>query len=108
MEGDIKVALARHASYFPLLVQRKVTKANDTPLPRHPSVLAPQMGGCGTRAFSTQTVLAAYPSAAQASGAAQGIESQNPLFSTVIPCLTRNPVSLGWVENAAGYRLSPV
>jgi len=42
------------------------------------------MGGCGTRAFSTQTVLAAYPYAAQAEGAAKGIESQNPL-STVIP-----------------------
>jgi hypothetical protein len=42
-----------------------------------PSVLAPHLGGCGTRAFSTQTVLAAYPSAAQAEGATQGIESQN-------------------------------
>ena len=67
------VALARYASYFPLLVQRKVTKANDTPCRFFPSVLAPHMGGCGTRAFSTQTVLAAYPSAAQAEGATQGI-----------------------------------
>jgi hypothetical protein len=35
------------------------------------------MGGCGTRAFSTQTVLAAFPSAAQAEGAAKGIKSQS-------------------------------
>jgi hypothetical protein len=42
-----------------LLVQRKVTKANDTPLPLYPSILAQHLGGCGTRAFSTQTVLAA-------------------------------------------------
>jgi hypothetical protein len=43
-----------------LLVQKKVTKVNDTPLPLYPSVLAPHLGGCGTRAFSTQTVLAAF------------------------------------------------
>lgn len=32
------------------------------------------IGGC--RAFSAQTVLAAYPSAAQAEGAAKGFKSQ--------------------------------
>jgi hypothetical protein len=44
-----------------LFVQKKVIKENHTPLPLYPSVLAPHLsGGCGTRAFSTQTVLAAY------------------------------------------------
>jgi hypothetical protein len=38
----------------------KVTKVNDTPLPLFPSFLVPHLGGCGTRAFSTQTVLAAF------------------------------------------------
>lgn len=61
------------ASYFLLLVQKKVTKVNDTPQPLYPSVLALHLGGCGTRVFSTQTVLAAYPSAAQAEGATKGI-----------------------------------
>jgi hypothetical protein len=42
-----------------LFVQKKVIKENHTPLPLHPSVLAQHMGGCGTRAFSAQTVLAA-------------------------------------------------
>jgi tellurite resistance protein len=41
-----------------------------------PSVLAPHLGGCGTRAFSTQTVLAAFHLLAQAEGATKGIESQ--------------------------------
>jgi hypothetical protein len=40
------------------VLKKKVTKENSTPLPLHPSVLAPQMGGCGTR--FAQTVLAAY------------------------------------------------
>jgi hypothetical protein len=35
------------------------------------------MGGCGTRAFSTQTVLAAFHPLAQAKGAAKGIKIQN-------------------------------
>jgi hypothetical protein len=39
-----------------------------------PSVLVPHLGGCGTRAFSAQTVLAACPSAAQAEGTAKGIK----------------------------------
>jgi len=54
-----QVAFARQASFFLLLSQKKETKEKATPLPLHPSVLAPQMGGCGTRAFSAQTVLAA-------------------------------------------------
>jgi hypothetical protein len=41
-----------------LFVQKKVIKENHTPLPLYPSVLAPQMGGCGTR--FAQTVLAAF------------------------------------------------
>jgi hypothetical protein len=44
-------------NYFLLFVQKKVIKENSTPLPLHPSVLAPHMGGCGTR--FAQTVLAA-------------------------------------------------
>jgi hypothetical protein len=48
------------ATHFILLVQNKVGKQKDTPLPLYPSVLAPHLGGCGTRAFSTQTVLAAF------------------------------------------------
>jgi hypothetical protein len=43
-----------------LLAKKKVTQENGTPLPLYPSVLAPHLGGCGTRAFSTQTVLAAF------------------------------------------------
>jgi len=70
----LMVALARLASYFPLLVQRKVTKANDTPCRLFPSVLAPHLGGCGTRAFSAQTVLAAFHLLAQAEGAARGLK----------------------------------
>jgi hypothetical protein len=42
------------------LPEKKVTQENGTPLPLHPSVLAQRWGGCGTRAFSAQTVLAAY------------------------------------------------
>jgi hypothetical protein len=57
-----------------LFVQKKVIKENHTPLPLHPSVLAPQMGGCGTRAFSAQTVLAAFHPLAQAEGAARGLQ----------------------------------
>jgi hypothetical protein len=56
-----------------LFVQKKVIKENHTPLPRHPSVLAPHMGGCGTRIFNPQTVLAAFHLLAQAEGAAKGI-----------------------------------
>jgi phosphoglycerate dehydrogenase-like enzyme len=56
-----------------LFVQKKETKEKHAPLPRHPSVLAPHLGGCGTRAFSTQTVLAATHLLAQAEGAAKGI-----------------------------------
>jgi len=48
-----------------------------------PSVLAPHLGGCGTRIFNPQTVLAACPSAAQAEGAAKGIESQNQMNAAV-------------------------
>jgi hypothetical protein len=48
-------------NHFLLFVQKKVIKENHTPLPLYPSVLAPHLSvGCGTRAFSTQTVLAAY------------------------------------------------
>ncbi|HSI25699.1 MAG TPA: hypothetical protein VK952_08745 [Methylotenera sp.] len=54
------VALARLASFFLLLSQKKETKEKATPLPPSPSVLAPHLGGCGTRAFSTQTALAAF------------------------------------------------
>jgi hypothetical protein len=44
-----------------LFVQKKVIKENHTPLPLHPSVLAPHLSvGCGTRIFNPQTVLAAY------------------------------------------------
>jgi hypothetical protein len=38
--------------------QEKVSKKKATPLPLHPSVLAPHLGGCGTR--FAQTVLAAF------------------------------------------------
>jgi hypothetical protein len=49
------------ATLFLLLSQKKQRKEKTTPLPLHPSDLAPHLdGGCGTRAFSTQTVLAAY------------------------------------------------
>jgi hypothetical protein len=42
-----------------LFVQKKVIKENHTPLPLHPSVLAPHLSvGCGTH--FVQTVLAAY------------------------------------------------
>jgi len=40
--------------------QKKETKEKATPPPLHPSVLVPHLGGCGTRACSTQTVLAAF------------------------------------------------
>jgi hypothetical protein len=48
------------ASFFLLRSQKKETKEKATPLPLYTSVLAPHMGGCGTRAFSAQTVLAAF------------------------------------------------
>jgi hypothetical protein len=63
-----------------LLVQRKVTKANDTQLPLYPSILAQHLGGCGTRAFSTQTVLAAFHLLAQAEGAARGLKFKTHYF----------------------------
>jgi hypothetical protein len=56
-----------------LCSQKKETKEKATPLPLYPSFLAPHLGGCGTRAFSTQTVLAAIHLLAQAEGAAKGI-----------------------------------
>ena len=65
-------------SFFCLAKRKKPKKR----LPRcrlFPSVLAPHLGGCGTRAFSTQTVLAAYPSAAQAEGAARGLKSKQTI-----------------------------
>jgi hypothetical protein len=62
-----------------LFVQKKVIKENHTPLPLYPSLLAPHLGGCGTR--FAQTVLAAYPSAAQAEGAARGIENNAAGFA---------------------------
>jgi hypothetical protein len=57
---NLKVFFALLATLFLLLSQKKEGKEKATPLPLHPSVLAPHMGGCGTRAFSAQTVLAAY------------------------------------------------
>ena len=62
------------ANYFLLFVKKKVIKENHTPLPLHPSVLAQRWYGCGTRAYSAQTVLAAYHLLAQASGAARGFK----------------------------------
>jgi hypothetical protein len=59
-------------NHFLLFVQKKVIKENHTPLPLHPSVLAPHLGGdCGTH--FVQTVLAAYhlplkPKARQGAG----------------------------------------
>jgi hypothetical protein len=38
-----------------LFVKKKVIKENHTPLPPHPSVLAPHLGGCGTRPDKPQT-----------------------------------------------------
>jgi hypothetical protein len=52
------VAFARLASYFPLLVQRKVTKANDTPCRLITSVLA-HAGTAAELGLRPQTVLAA-------------------------------------------------
>jgi hypothetical protein len=52
-------------SFFCLAKRKKPKKK----LPRcrlFPSVLAPHLGGCGTRASSTQTVLAAFHLLAQA------------------------------------------
>jgi hypothetical protein len=66
----------RRASFFCVAKRKKPKKK----LPRcrfFPSFLAPHLGGCETRAFSTQTVLAAFHLLAQAEGAAKGIESQN-------------------------------
>jgi hypothetical protein len=41
-----------------LLSQKKETKEKATPLPLHPSVLAPHLrGDCGTHAFGIHTVL---------------------------------------------------
>jgi hypothetical protein len=40
------------------VLKKKVTKENSTLLPLYPSVLAPHLGGCGTR--FAQTVLAAF------------------------------------------------
>jgi hypothetical protein len=54
------VALVRLRVFFLLLIQKKETKENATPLSLNPSVLAPHLDGCGTRAFSAQTVLAAF------------------------------------------------
>ena len=36
-------------NHFLLFVQKKVIKENHTPLPLLPSILAPHLGGCGTR-----------------------------------------------------------
>jgi hypothetical protein len=45
-------------NHFLLFVQKKVIKENHTPLPLHPSVLAPHLrGDCGTHAFGIHTVL---------------------------------------------------
>jgi hypothetical protein len=49
---------SRRVSFF-CLAKKKETKEKATPCRLFPSVLAPHLGGCGTRAFSTQTVLAA-------------------------------------------------
>ena len=65
------------ASWRPTLFCLSKIKWGNKKTPRcrfFPSVLAPHLGGCGTR--FAQTVLAAYPSAAQAEGATKGFESQ--------------------------------
>jgi hypothetical protein len=41
------------ATHFILLVQNKVGKQKDTPLPLFPSVLAPHLGGGGTRLLTS-------------------------------------------------------
>jgi hypothetical protein len=72
------------ANHFLLFVQKKVIKENHTPLPLHPSVLAPHTGGCGTR--FAQTVLAAFHLLAQAEGAARGIEKPYGAPQAGAPC----------------------
>jgi hypothetical protein len=49
---------SRRVSFF-CLAKRKKPKKRLSRCHLFPSVLAPHLGGCGTRAFSTQTVLAA-------------------------------------------------
>ena len=64
----------RRASFFCSRKRKKPKKI--TPCYRlFLSVLAQRWGGCGTRAFSTQTVLAAYHLLAQASGAARVLKT---------------------------------
>lgn len=72
------VALLRLTSYFPLLVQRKVTKAYDTPSRFSPSVLALHLrGDSGTRIFNPQTVLVTEHLPLKPKVLQRGIESQN-------------------------------
>jgi hypothetical protein len=62
------------SSYFLLLVQNKVTKVNDTPLPLVSFGLSAASGrlrNSPSKIIQAQTVLAAFPSAAQAEGAAR-------------------------------------
>jgi hypothetical protein len=77
-------------SFFCVAKRKKPKKT----LPRcrlFPSVLAPHLGGCGTRAYSPQTVLAAYHLPLKPKARQGEFESQNHL-STVILSETKNPV----------------
>ena len=52
----VDVGLARQSSYFPLLVQRKVTKAKDTPLSLNSFASAPHPGRLAQRALADYTL----------------------------------------------------
>ena len=68
LEGGVKVAFARLASYFLLLSQKKETKEKATPCRLFPALLQ-KVGRCGTR--YAQTVLAKIPQLFKSSQARQ-------------------------------------
>jgi hypothetical protein len=73
--SNVKWSLSRDVRVpFFCLAKRKETKEKATPLPLVSFGLSAASGRLRNSRFSAQTVLAAYPSAAQAEGAARGFK----------------------------------
>ncbi len=86
------VGLARPASYFPLLAQRKVTKAKGTPCHGLWLPCAAQQIRRLRNSLRSDSPRRKLLTCLRCSAWQQGIKSQNH-FSIVIPSLTRNPAS---------------
>ena len=113
--AQVDIGLARQSSYFPLLVQRKVTKVKDTPLSLISFASAPHPGRLAQRALADYTERSLLRSLngsrrltripARCKGATEGKDNNSLCF--VIP-YKRSTIRNPEVPEKTGYRLSPV